>query len=94
MSQEKVGAAIKQSVASLIVDLAGEVECIAEETAKRTMNKLQGVMSSPPPTSDEKCKEATINQEYPELFEVLRAKLQGIKVSLATINDGLDRTEL
>jgi hypothetical protein len=84
---------VKQSVASLIVDLAGEVACIAEETAKRTLDKLQGVMVNEPPINPSANKEG-ISREYPELFNTLRVKLQSIKTSLSIINDGLDRTEL
>jgi len=91
---ECAGKSIRQPVAVIVNSFAEEVAGLAEETAKRTMSKLQGVMVSPRPTGvEEKCKEGSSPREYPEYFALLAAKIQSIKNSLNTINDGLDRTE-
>ena len=86
----------KQTIASLIVDLADEVLKDANNIADRTMIKLSSAMvaESPKPCLNEKTAEPTPQRQYPELFDVLRSKLRAIQHCLHNINEGLDRTEL
>jgi hypothetical protein len=83
----------RQTAASEVLELAGDIERMAEDVANRTMCRLQTVMDNELP---EKACEATVKpmRPYPELFDLLRGRLNGIKAALVLINSGLDRLEL
>jgi len=84
---------VRQTVASEILELAEEIERMAEDVANRTLSRLQPVMR------DDMNEKGLVEGDkpfriYPELFDVIRGRLTRIKGHLLAIDGGIDRLEL
>ena len=90
---KSTGVAIeKNSVATELMQYAGNVASQAEKLSGKVSEKLSPVMSErPAPGQDSKVKE---HREYPPLFDDLRSKLSVIQSALENIEHCMSRTEL
>jgi len=83
----------RTTVADELVELSRGIVSRADEVSGRSHNKLSPVMTPPYP-KENACQPEAADREWPPLFAELRSNLFSILVSLRSIDEALDRTEL